>query len=202
MENNINNQTQTPTFDQMMALFAQTSAQFAETRALIEKNAKEAEKSKKELNKMLKELGKQIGGVHNTIGKLTESLFFQSLKKLLMKKFHVQLFEPNAYREAEDKTWIEIDALAVVNGNINSVFITEIKTKFSQDALKQLEANLLKFNKYYPELKDRKKFGILAVPHLTDAQITEILSHGFYPAIINDKIAKINAPDDYIGKEF
>ena len=202
MENNINKNNPVPTFEQMMALFAETRAQFAETRELIDKNEKKAEKSERQLNKMLNELGKQIGGVHNTIGKLTESLFFQSLKKLLMAKFHVQLFEPNAYRESEDKTWIEIDALAVVNGNINSVFITEIKTKFSQAALKQLEGNLNKFNNYYPEFKDRKKYGILAVPHLTDAQKKEILSHGFYPAIINENIAIIDAPKDFIGKEY
>lgn len=202
MDNNLNTTQPSLTYDQMMALFletrdqfAETRAQFAETRALIDKNAKESDKR-------FKELGKQIGGVHNTIGKLTESLFFRSLKKLLMEKFHVQMFEPNAYRESENKTWIEIDALAVVNGDINSVYITEIKTKFSQDALKQLEENLLKFNNFYPEFKYRKKFGILAVPHLTDAQKNEILNHGFYPVIINENIAKIDAPEEFIGKEY
>lgn len=195
MENNLTNQSQTPTFEQMMALFAETRAQFAETRELIDKNAKDSDKR-------FKELGKQIGGVHNTIGKLTESLFFKSLKKLLIKKFHMQMFEPNAYRESEDKTWIEIDALAIVNGEINSVFITEIKTKFSQDALKQLEDNLLKFNHHYPEFKDRKKYGILAVPHLTDSQKLEVIKRGFYPAIINEKVAMIDTPDEFVGKEF
>ena len=202
MENNTNINLPTLTFEQMMALFAETRSIIDRNSIEADKRYIEAEKRSKEIDKKIKELGKQIGGVHQSIGKLTESLFFKSLKKLLMDKFHVQMFEPNAYRESEDKTWIEIDALAVVNGDINSVFITEIKTKFSQDALKQLEGNLNKFNKHYPEFKDRKKYGILAVPHLTEAQKLEVLKRGFYPAIINENIAMIDAPIEFKAREF
>lgn len=154
------------------------------------------------IDKIINENNKNIFGEINYIGKLNEVEFKKLLKKLLINKFKLNFFEPNAYREAEDKTWLDLDALAIVNGDINSVFITEIKTKFSQKALKQLSENIQKFNKYYPELKDKKKYGIIAVPHLSDLQKHEILSHGFYPAIINENIAMIDAPKEFVAKSY
>ncbi|MCX6146892.1 MAG: DUF3782 domain-containing protein [Candidatus Kapabacteria bacterium] len=183
-------QEKTLTYEQLINLFQEDRKQFQEI--------KEAQLK---TDKQIKELGIQIGGLGNRFGQFTEDLFYNSLSKIMKEKFGVQFFEPNRSREKGDAS-IEIDAMGIVNGSINAVYLTEIKSKYNKKAIEQLTVIIKKFDSFYPELSDKKKFGIIAVPHLNENQANEILKAGFYPATLKNDLVVIDTPKNFKPKEF
>ncbi|MFY8162512.1 MAG: DUF3782 domain-containing protein [Candidatus Kapaibacteriota bacterium] len=183
--------SKTYTYEDILALFAET-----------DRRMKETDRRMKDTERYIKELGKQIGGVNNKFGEFTENLFMNSLEKLLNDRFSVIQFTPNAYTRIKDVGDIEIDALGIVNGDINSVYVTEIKTKFDKDAIPQLEKIMSKMNTFYPDFKDKKKFGIIAVPNLKSEHKTQIMNAGFIPVSLKDDLAIVKSPDDFVPKNF
>lgn len=176
------------TYEDILALFAETD------RKMNERDEK--------WKKKMKELSKQIGGINNKFDEFTENLFMNSLEKLLNDRFSVQEFIPNACKSIKNVGDIEIDALGVVNGDINSVYVTEIKTKFDKDAIEQLKKIMSKMNTFYPDLKDKKKFGIIALPNLKSEHKNQIMNAGFIPVSLKDDLAIIKSPDDFVPKNF
>ena len=183
--------SKTYTYEDILALFAET-----------DRRMKETDRRMKETEKFIKEIGKQVGGLNNKFGEFTENIFMDSLEKLLNERFSVIQFTQNAYTSIKDVGDIEIDALGIVNGDINSVYITEIKSKFDKEAIEQLNKIIAKFNTFYPDLKDKKKFGIIAVPNLKSEHKTQIMNAGFIPVSLKDDLAIIKSPEDFIPKEF
>ncbi len=209
-------------FKETDAKFKETDAKFKETDARMDKRFKETDAKIERISKQIAEQrlefaeqrlefaehskaifeqGKQIGGLNRSLGKFTEDLFFNSLSNLMKTKFGVQFFTANNSRELNNSS-IEIDAMGIVNGNINSVFLTEIKSRYSKDAIKQLSEIINKFDTFFPELSDKKKFGIIAVPHLKDVQTKEILKAGFYPATLKNDMVVIETPNNFKAKAF
>ncbi|MCX6145985.1 MAG: hypothetical protein NTW25_01855 [Candidatus Kapabacteria bacterium] len=182
---------ETITYEQLINLFQKTDER-------LNKLALESEKTEKQI----KELGNQIGGLHNNFGKFTEDLFYNSLEKIMFEKFGIQSFDPNRNRNLIGKGTIEIDAIGIVNGNINSVFLTEIKSRFSSKAIVQLKEIMDRFDTFYPEYKDKKKFGVIAIPQLNESQAKEILKAGFYPATLKNDMVVIDTPKNFKPKVF
>ncbi len=177
--------------------FKETNSQFQETDAKIDRISNQIDKQ----SKAIFEQGRQIGGLNRSFGKFAEDLFFNSLSNLMKNKFGVQFFTANNSRELNNSS-IEIDAMGIVNGNINSVYLTEIKSKYSKDAIKQLSEIINKFDTFFPELSDKKKFGIIAVPYLREEQTNEILKAGFYPATLKNDMVVIDTPSSFKAKVF
>lgn len=194
----MNNMSTTYTYEDILALFAESEKRQVETA----KQMQETDRRMKETEKYIKEIGKQIGGLNNKFGKFTEDIFMDSLQKLMKEKFHVQEFIANSFKRIYSIGEIEIDAMGVVNGDINSVYIAEIKTKFDKEAIPQLEKIMSKMNTFYPDLKDKKKFGIIAVPNLKSEHKTQIMNAGFIPVSLKDDLAILKSPDDFVPKEF
>jgi len=201
MENNTNT-NKTYTYEDILALFAETDRKMKENDERWERERKEDRLIRAETEKKLKEVGKQIGGLNNKFGEFTEDLFINSLEKLMSERFHLQEFLPNAYKRIFGVGEIEMDAMGIVNGEINSVYIVEIKSKFNNEALEQLEKIMSKMNTFYPDLKDKKKIGLIAVPNLKEDQKLKIMKEGFYPVSLKDDLAIVKSPDDFIPKVF
>lgn len=92
--------------------------------------------------------------------------------------------------------------MGVVNGDINSVYIAEIKSKFENDSIEQLEKIISKINTFYPDLRDKKKIGLIVLPNIDEDVKTKIMNAGFYPVSMSDDLAVIKSPDEFVPKEF
>ncbi|MCX6147842.1 MAG: hypothetical protein NTW25_11445 [Candidatus Kapabacteria bacterium] len=190
-------QEKTLTYEQLINLFQEDRKQFQE----IKEAQAKTDAQLAETNRYIKELGIQIGGVHSSFGKFTEELFMSSLELMMKSNFGIQSFDSNPSRKLDSDS-IEIDAMGIINGSVNKVYIAEIKSNYSKKALKQLNKILDKFNSFYPELSDKKKFGIIAVPFLKDEQIKEISNAGFYPAVFKNDMLVLQTSKNFKAKAF
>ncbi|MCX6146776.1 MAG: DUF3782 domain-containing protein [Candidatus Kapabacteria bacterium] len=195
----------TLTYEQLITIFEKDRLEFQEIRNSIKDLAIESQKTEmqiKEVSKQIEEHGRQIGGLHNNFGKFTEDLFYNSLEKIMFEKFGIQSFDPNRNRNLIGRGTIEIDAIGIVNGSINSVFLTEIKSRFSSKAIDQLKEIMNRFDTFYPEYRDKKKFGVIAIPQLSESQTKEILKAGFYPATLKNDLVVIETPKNFKPKAY
>jgi hypothetical protein len=190
-------QEKTLTYEQLINLFQEDRKQFQ----IIKEAQAKTDAQLAETNRYIKELGIQIGGVHSSFGKFTEELFMSSLEIMMKSNFGIQSFDPNPSRKLDSDS-IEIDAMGIINGSVNKVYIAEIKSNYSKKALKQLNKILDKFNSFYPELSDKKKFGIIAVPFLKEEQIKEISNAGFYPAVFKNDMLVLQTSKNFKAKAF
>ena len=188
----------TYTYEDILALFAESEKRQKETTLQMQ----ETDRRMKDTERYIKEIGKQIGGLNNKFGKFTEDMFMDSLQKLMKEKFNVQEFIANSFKRIYSIGEIEIDAMGVINGDVNSVYIAEIKSKFDNEAIEQLEKNISKLNVFYPDLKDKKKIGLIVLPNIDDEVKLRIMNAGFYPVSLKDDLAIIKSPDDFVPKAF
>lgn len=189
-------QNQTYTYDQMMALFAETRAQFAETRAQFAEFSKEMRQSSKEVDKQIKNLGKEIGKIHRERGTYTEIILMPSIEDLVLKTFKHEFFETNYSRRRGDEE-IQIDAIGFTNSDRNEVLIIEVKTQLRKEDIIQIKNHLERFDYFYPEHKDKKKFGLIAALDANKKLVEELYKNGIYFAKIKNDILKLVIPDDF-----
>jgi hypothetical protein len=208
-------QEKTLTYEQLINLFQEDRKQFQEIRLEQQETARQMKETEMQIkeaqaktdalfaetDRYIKELSIQIGGVHSSFGKFTEELFMSSLEIMMKSNFGIQSFDPNPSRKLDSDS-IEIDAMGIINGSVNKVFIAEIKSKYDKKALKQLTKIMNKFNSFYPEYKDKMKFGVIAVPFLKEEQIKEISSAGFYTAVFKNDMLVLQTPKNFKAKAF
>lgn len=194
MAKNTNTSNQTPTFEQMMALFQETREQF-------EKNTIEAEKRQAEIDKQFKELGKQIGGLGNSFGKYTEGLLGPSIRKILTKQLGMDSVSRNVERLKQKKK-LEIDYLGIVNGQVNEAILVEVKSNLQDKHIEQLKDLVSRFKTAFPEYKNKTVYGAIAAINYTDDQKEQILNYGFYFMNIIDEVASLDIPKGFKPKSF
>ncbi|MBM2813297.1 MAG: hypothetical protein HW421_59 [Ignavibacteria bacterium] len=179
--------------------FKETDRQFKET----DRQFKETDKKFRELDIFLEKVGRrideqgtQIGGVHKSFGNFTEDLLFNSLQLQLQLQFDIEFFDTNVSRSIKGADF-EADALAFSNGNSNQLFVIEVKTRFNKTLIKQLTKKLEEVNRFCPEHQSKKKYGVIAVPHLKPGQLQEILKAGYYPATLRGDMLVIEYPQGF-----
>ncbi|MBM2814729.1 MAG: hypothetical protein HW421_1491 [Ignavibacteria bacterium] len=191
--------------------FLETDRQFKETDKKFLETDRQFKKTDKmfqeldlfliEVGKRIDEQGKQIGGVHKSFGNFTEDLLFNSLHLQMQNKFNLEFFDTNVCRSLKGEEF-EADALAFSNGTSNRLFVIEVKTRFNKTVLKQITKKLSDVNKFCPEHKTKKKYGVIAVPHLKQSEVQEILKAGFYPATLKSDMLVIEYPPDFKPKVY
>jgi hypothetical protein len=198
---NLTTQTQTPTFQEMMALFA-------ETRAMIDKNALEARESHREAKersaeteKMLKKLGKEIGNLGNSFGKYTEGLLGPSIRKILKNQLGMDTVSRNA-ESLKQKTRYEIDYLGTVNGDTNRAILVEVKSNLQEKHIEQLKLMIEKFPIAFPEHKGKTVYGAIATVNYNEELKEKVLENGFYFMNIKDEVAHLDIPKDFVPQGF
>jgi hypothetical protein len=196
-------QTQTYTYDQMMSLFAETRAQFvetrnqfSETRAQFAELSKEMRQSSKEVDKQIKNLGKEIGKIHRERGSYTEIILMPSIEDLVLNTFKHEFFDTNYSRRRGDDE-IQIDAIGFTNSERNEVLIIEVKTQLRKEDINQIKKHLKRFDYFYPEHKDKKKYGLIASLSANKKLVEELYQNGIYFAKIKNDILKLEIPDDF-----
>lgn len=175
----------------------ETKLGFLETQKKLDELAEERKKT----DKQIKDIGKQIGDVNNKFGQFTEDILFNSLSLQMKKQFGTEYFDVHLDREIDGRG-IEIDAVASSNGSRNEAYIIEVKSSFKKEVFEQLKKHLNQIGEFYPEFRNKKKYGVIAIPHLKKSQKEEILKNGFYPATMKGDILEIDYPNNFNAKEF
>ncbi|WP_419548394.1 DUF3782 domain-containing protein [Microcystis sp.] len=177
----------------------EVSQQQKETELLLKEvsqQQKENAQQQKETDKQLKELGKQIGGLGAKFGSFTEGLALPSMETILRQRFGMEVISPSV-RVSKEGQHLEIDVLAYTNGELNTAYIVEVKSHAREDFITQLKSILQRFRRFFPEHKDKKLYGILAVVDLSPELREKILQEGLYVARIHDQVFELDIPDNF-----
>jgi hypothetical protein len=150
----------------------------------------------KATDRQLKELGKQIGGLGAKFGSFTEGLALPSMETILRQRFGMEVISPSV-RVTKEGKHIEIDVLAYANGELNTVYIVEVKSHAREDSITQLKNMLQRFRTFFPEHKDKRLYGILASVDLSNELREKILQEGLYVARIHDQVFELDIPDNF-----
>ena len=139
----------------------------------------------RQLRKQLKELGKQIGGLGEKFGGFTEGMAFPSMARILTEQFGMEVITPRVKARRGGDT-LELDVLAYANSGRNAAYIVEVKSHLRPDGIAQLQQILQRFRRFFPEHRDKRLYGMLAVVDAPDAVRQEALGQGLYIAGIHD----------------
>lgn len=190
--------------------FKETDLKFQETGLLIkelsresalrsgetDRQFKETNRQIKETGREIKELGKQIGGLGAKFGSFTEGLALPSMERILRQRFGMEVVSPRV-RVSKGGDHLEIDVLAYTNGDINQVYVVEVKSHPREEALVQMKTLLERFRDYFPEHKNKTVYGILAAVDISAALRKRVLGEGLYVARIHDNVFEMDTPDDF-----
>lgn len=187
------------TYEQLLELFRETDAKIKE----LAEEHKKTELAQQETEKQIKELGRQIGKAHRERGTYTELILMPSIEETLLNKFKYESFDANLRRKSRTKDdEIQIDALGFTNSTRNELMIVEVKTQLESSDIKQLEKNIKRFDSFYPEHKDKKKYGLLVALYASKKLIEQVHKKGFYFATIKDDIIKLDNPIDFKAQAY
>lgn len=158
--------------------------------------------SQRETDKQLKQVGKQIGELGNRFGTFTEGMAWPSVAKILYEQFGMNDVSPRRQARRNGET-LEIDVLAYDNtGARDEVFIVEIKSRLTPEAITQIHKTITAFPRFFPDLKERKIYGIIAAVDIPENLRQEVLQNGFYLARISDETFKLQVPRGFKPKAF
>ena len=170
---------------------------FERTRQEAERTRQEAERARKEIDKVIKELSKQIGGIANKFGSFTEGLALPSMTKILTEQFGMTTINPSVRVRDKNGNEQEIDVLAYANGKLNTAFIVEVKSHLREEGIEQLLKQCRDFPVLFPELADKKLYGILAAVDANQHLQQKVLAQGLYFAKIHDEQFSLCVPTDF-----
>jgi hypothetical protein len=157
----------------------------------------EVDRALKETDKAIKELSKQIGGIANKFGSFTEGLALPSMTKILSEQFGMTTINPSVRVRDKNGNEQEIDVLAYTNGDINTAIIVEVKSHLREEGIEQLLKQCRNFRVLFPELADKKLYGILAAVDASQQLQQKVLAQGLYFAKIHDEQFSLCVPKDF-----
>lgn len=153
-------------------------------------------------DQQIKELGKQIGGLGNKFGSYTEGLALPSMTKILTEHFGMTTINPSVRVRDKQGNVHEIDVLAYANGEINTAVIVEVKSHLREEAIIQILQQLHDFPVLFPELADKKCYGIITAVDANETLRRKVLEQGLYFAKIHDQQFTLCVPDDFVPHSF
>lgn len=157
----------------------------------------EHQKTERELRK----LAEQIGGLGNKFGGFTEGMAFPSMDRILRKEFGAQFTTPRAKMSKNGKT-LQLDVLAISNGERNAVWIVEVKSRLTKESVDQLIEQLGAFPDFYPDHRNKELYGILAGVDI-DADVPGLAAQkGLYVAAINNEMFSMKTPPGFTPKSY
>ncbi len=178
-----------------------TDSQIAELRASQQETDRQMKETDRQLRKQLKELGKQIGGLGDKFGGFTEGMAFPSMSKILTQQFGMEVITPRV-KASKGGEKMELDVFAYANSQRNEAVIVEVKSHLRPEGIEQLKTILQRFRRFFPEHKDKKLYGMLAVVDSPDDLRQEALSQGFYMAGIHDNQFIMETPEGFVPKSW
>lgn len=144
---------------------------------------------------------KQMGELNNKFGSFTEGMALPSMTKILYSKFHCSFVAPNVVKRKGNDS-LELDVFAYSNGHHNEAYIVEVKSHANAESITQLESELARFPKFFPEHRDKKLFGILAAVTISEEVAKMARKKGIYVARISDEVFQLKVPAGFRAHSF
>lgn len=166
-----------------------------------DRQLRETDRQLRETDRQLKELGRQIGGLGNKLGSFTEGLALPSMEKILRERFGMEVVSPSV-RVSKGDEHLEVDVLAYANGEVNSVYVVEVKSHLREEGIEQLLNILRRFDRFFPEHREKKLYGILAAVDIPAELSAKVLQQGLYLARIHDDVFELQTPENFKGRCF
>ncbi|MGH8497446.1 MAG: DUF3782 domain-containing protein [Methylococcales bacterium] len=174
-----------------------TSKQISELRQSQQETDRQLKETNRQLSKQLKQLGKQIGGLGEKFGGFTEGMAFPSMSKILTERFGMEVITTRVKAKKGGES-LELDVLAYANSGRGEVCVVEVKSHLRDEGIEQLQKGLQNFRRFFPEHKDKKLYGILAVVDASDELRRKALAQGFYLAGIHDELFILETPENFV----
>nr|VFK02680.1 MAG: hypothetical protein BECKLFY1418A_GA0070994_12201 [Candidatus Kentron sp. LFY] len=175
----------------------ETDRQMKET----DRKMKETDRQMKETDLQIKELGRQIGGLGRKFGGFTEGMAYPSMKRLLRKRFHMETITPRVEISRNGKH-MELDVLGYSNGKGNQVVVVEVKSRLTPEGIDQMEQTMTRFDEFFPEHRDKRRFGMIAAVDFSPNVEFQTQRRGFYLARIQDELFVLRSPESFQPRYF
>ncbi len=187
--------------NELFELHKQTQMELRELKERQEQTEREIIELREAQKESYKNLTKSISDLNGTWQNYTENIILEGFE-YAARKYGLRLIQP-AFKppirriKGED---FEIDGIAV---GLDFVIVIETKTKPTRKAIKQLESNLKRFLKFYPEYRNYRIYGAIAgivssdeIKDLAESKGFFVIKHkdGKDVKILNEKNFK---PKDY-----
>lgn len=195
---------------------AETDQLLKATDQLLKESIKEADRRKRESDQRMQEtdrlfkevgqrldrVGKQLGELGNKFGSFTEGLAWPSMQKILDERFGMNDISPRRRLRLNGRS-LEIDVLARDStGARDEVYIVEIKSHLTPEGIDQILKTISDFPYFFPDLNDRKIYGLIAAVDIPDNVRAAVIDQGLYLAQLNDETFRLIVPDDFKPKAF
>ena len=164
---------------------------------------KRMDESNREWKKQMADLSKNLGGLGNSIGQLTESMF----RNELWKKFRnigIPVTCQSSYKEFRDSNGRVLAEIDIFIENGEYAIAVEVKTKmeieFVKDHLERIEI----VRRYLDERGDKRKLiGAIAGGTVPDNVMKYAHKHGLYVVVQNgDSVSIADAPQGFKAREW
>ncbi|MDS3860809.1 DUF3782 domain-containing protein [Thermosynechococcaceae cyanobacterium BACA0444] len=186
---------------QILRELAESQQELKQSQQETDRQLKETDRQLKETGQQLRELGKQIGGLGAKFGSFTEGLALPSMERILRDQFGLEVISPSV-RVSKGGQHIEVDVLAYSNGDVNAVYVVEVKSHAREEALTQLKNLLSRFRQFFPEHQGKQLYGILAAVDMGPELRERILQEGIYVARIQDEVFSLDIPANFVPQSF
>ncbi|MGH9842741.1 MAG: DUF3782 domain-containing protein [Blastocatellia bacterium] len=183
-------------------LVAEFSRSTSEMKLEFKKAKEETDRHIRQVSQEISRVDKQVGEIGNKFGYFTEGMALPSMESVLKNQFGLNGVFPRAKLHQNGET-LEIDVLAYdTKGENDSVFLVEVKSNLTRGAVEQLLKTIERFPKFYPNLADRKLFGIVAAVYIPDDLRDVVFKKGLYLARISDDTFRLQVPAGFKPKAF
>jgi hypothetical protein len=140
----------------------------------------------KALNKQMGELGRKFGGY-------TEGLALPAMKKILRQRFKMDVITERSLAHKNGES-LELDMLGFSNKEYGDAYIVEIKSRFREDEFQQVLNTLQEAPKFFPQLRDKRLYGIVVAVDIPESMRRRVVKAGLYLALPHDDTFKLAIP--------
>ncbi len=155
----------------------------------------------RELLASQKRTDKQLGELGNRFGGFTEGMALPSIRDILYEKFEVDAVVTDA-RARRNGHSLQIDVVGITNGEVNEVYLVEIKSRLREESLQQILKHLRSFVTFFPEHRGRTLYGLLAAVDVPEELEKRVLSQGIYLARIHGDLFELVTPVGFEPRGF
>jgi hypothetical protein len=155
------------------------------------KNLIEAEQAK--TDRLIKAMNKQMGELGRKFGGYTEGLAMPAMEKLLRRRFKMDVILPHARAHMNGHS-LELDLLGYSREERTDAYIVEIKSRFDEEDLQQDLNTLQQAPKFFPQLRDKRLYGIVVAVDIPENMRRRVIKAGLYLALPHDDTFKLAVP--------
>ncbi len=196
------------TDEELKGYVAETSRQVRELRASQAEAGQQIRVSQDRTDQQIRELlasqkrtDKQLGELGNRFGGFTEGMALPSIRDILYEKFEVDAVVTDA-RARRNGHSLQIDAVGITNGEVNEVYLVEIKSRLREESLQQILKHLRSFVTFFPEHRGKTLYGLLAAVDVPEEFEKRVLSQGIYLARIHGDLFELVTPVGFEPRGF